>query len=82
MLLPPMKRGAPIQHIEIQDLKRFMDNYSLIEMKPTGKTFTWSNGHVYSKIDQAVCNQEWVTKFNTICAEFLEPGISDHSPSF
>ncbi|XP_074301074.1 uncharacterized protein LOC141632427 [Silene latifolia] len=35
---------------------------------------------VWSKIDRALANPSWLAKFPATSANFLPPGISDHSP--
>ncbi|XP_070009144.1 uncharacterized protein [Nicotiana sylvestris] len=47
--------------------------------------FTWcnkqnANDRVYSKIDWAFGNFNWTKDYRHVEADFLEPGVSDHSP--
>ncbi|KAK9724221.1 hypothetical protein RND81_05G056500 [Saponaria officinalis] len=51
-----------------------------------GCEFTWSNkqeelSRVWCKLDRALGNDLWITKFPSSSADFLPAGISDHSPT-
>lgn len=48
--------GQPITENEIRDFREFLGSCNIFEMNSTGKKYTWSNGHVFSKIDWAICN--------------------------
>lgn len=37
-----------------------MVDAGMIELKAIEREYTWSNGCIYSKIDQAVVNAEWM----------------------
>ena len=58
----------------------------LVDLRNTGCFFTWNNRRsdaeqfIKKKLDRALVNQGWMGKFPTTFAEFLPPGISDHSP--
>ncbi|XP_075079358.1 uncharacterized protein LOC142164747 [Nicotiana tabacum] len=45
-----------------------------------GRKYTWTNNHVYSKIDRAIVNGEWMTTMPTLQVRVMEPYFSDHSP--
>lgn len=49
-------------------------------MKSTGRRYTWTNGHIWSRIDRALCNDSWVIQHGTLTAQFKENNFSDHSP--
>ncbi|XP_026459483.1 uncharacterized protein LOC113360158 [Papaver somniferum] len=56
----------------------------LFDLAYSGCFHTWKNGHtddnrILSKLDRAMVNMEWVTRFSDSKAVFLEAGISDHS---
>lgn len=52
----------------------------LTELPSVGRQFTWTNGHVFSKIDKAIINAEWMTNMAPIQVLVMEPLFSDHSP--
>ncbi|KAH0711987.1 hypothetical protein KY289_007946 [Solanum tuberosum] len=45
-----------------------------------GRNYTWTNGHVYSRIDKAIVNAELVNRMDTQQVIAMEPLFSDHSP--
>ncbi|XP_070008576.1 uncharacterized protein LOC142165024 [Nicotiana tabacum] len=50
------------------------------ELKYIGRKFTWTNNHVWSKIDRAIVNVEWMTTMKQMEIIVMEPFISDHTP--
>ena len=58
----------------------------LVDLRYTGCFFSWNNRRsesefiIKKKLDRALVNQRWLDSFPTAFAEFLQPGISDHSP--
>lgn len=50
-----------VQEVEIRNFREFMLNNNMNELKYIGKKFTWTNNHVWSKIDRAIVNAEWMT---------------------
>jgi hypothetical protein len=51
-----------------------------------GCLHTWSNkqsgpAFISKKIDRVLANIEWIQKFGNTSVDFLEAGISDHSPA-
>lgn len=54
-------------------------------MKACGSFFSWSNKglgdtRVSSRIDRYLCNSTWHFVFPISLVEYLNPGVSDHSP--
>ncbi|XP_019258924.1 PREDICTED: uncharacterized protein LOC109237119 [Nicotiana attenuata] len=49
-------------------------------MKTSGRSFTWTNGHTYSKIDRALINAEWMLAMPHLEVWIMDPHCSDHSP--
>ncbi|XP_016495240.2 uncharacterized protein LOC107814346 [Nicotiana tabacum] len=77
--------GQPVTTSEVQDFKQYIDNMQLTPLRTKGCFFTWCNKHhasdrVYSKIDWAFGNISWTQTYGHLEADFLEPGVSDHSP--
>ena len=58
----------------------------LVDLRYTGNFYTWNNRRsglehiIKRKLDRALVNQGWLDYFPSAYAEFLPPGISDHSP--
>lgn len=48
-------------------------------MKATGRVFTWTNRHIWSKIDRALCNEECIS-YGHITTQFEEKHFLDNSP--
>lgn len=67
-------QGQPISDAETSDLQNTMFDLNLSKMKAQGHFFTWDNGHVWSRIDKALCNPSWVMSYGHIVAEFKEKG--------
>lgn len=72
--------GARVTDAEMEDLRRCTSDLNLTKMRSCGKNFTWSNGHVSSKIDGVYCNADWMLNFGQVWDEFKEPGVSNHTP--
>lgn len=54
--------------------------FHLTELPTIGRQYTWTNGHVFSKIDKALVNAEWVNSMVPRQVLVMEPSFSDHSP--
>lgn len=70
---------------EVQDFKDCVDHLQLTSLQAKGCYYTFCNKQqqdhrVYSKIDWALGNYYWLQNYGFVEAEFLPPGISDHSP--
>lgn len=48
--------GSLVQTNEIVDFNEFIRNANLMELKAVGREFTWTNNHVYSRIDRGLVN--------------------------
>ena len=68
----------------IDELNNCCYEAELEDLKYSGNFFTWrkGSGHRYKarKLDRALVNLEWMTKFTAAEAHFLDLGASDHSP--
>lgn len=54
-------------------------------MAASGCFHTWANNQtgdafVSKKLDRALSNLDWLQHFGNTAVEFLERGVSDHSP--
>lgn len=72
--------GNPIQEWEVRDFKEFMMKAGMTEMRTVGRNFTWTNSHVFSRIDRAVVHSEWITKMPHLDAMVMDPYFSNHFP--
>ncbi|KAK9690046.1 hypothetical protein RND81_09G100800 [Saponaria officinalis] len=68
------------------DFNECLLSCGLDDMSCTGCEFTWHNRQesgsaVYSKLDRVMINTAWSDVFAQTSAQFLTPGLSDHSPS-
>ncbi|XP_074310444.1 uncharacterized protein LOC141646456 [Silene latifolia] len=70
------------------EMEHFQECVSLCEMediKATGALFTWSNkqaptDRVYSRLDRAMGNPEWMSHYGEYMAHFHPEGMFDHCP--
>ncbi|XP_070006231.1 uncharacterized protein [Nicotiana sylvestris] len=74
------KSDNPVQEVEIRDFREFMLNNNMNELKYIGRKFTWTNNHVWSKIDRVIVNAEWMTTMKQMEIIVMKPFISDHTP--
>ncbi|WMV46822.1 hypothetical protein MTR67_040207 [Solanum verrucosum] len=52
------KGGNPVREMEIVNFNEFLLDTSMTKMRSSGRSFTWTNIHVSSKIDRALVNGE------------------------
>ncbi|KAG5581215.1 hypothetical protein H5410_051842 [Solanum commersonii] len=69
--------GSQVQLAEIKDFKDCMINSNLSELHTVGRQYTWTNGHVCSRIDRALVNDEWVLRMPPVQVMVMEPLFSD-----
>ncbi|XP_019259313.1 PREDICTED: uncharacterized protein LOC109237461 [Nicotiana attenuata] len=77
--------GSPVTDAEIKRFKDVIDDLQLTLLSAKGWHYTWTNkqgsdSRVYSKIDWALGNYQWIQQYGHIEADFLNPSVSDHSP--
>ncbi|XP_049414592.1 uncharacterized protein LOC125877300 [Solanum stenotomum] len=72
--------GSQVQDEEIRDFKECVTNSNLVELQIGGRNYTWTNGHIYSRIDKARVNADWLNKMATQQVIAIEPLFLDHSP--
>ncbi|KAG5567933.1 hypothetical protein H5410_065051 [Solanum commersonii] len=78
-ILAPEDRpiGSQVQLAEIKDFKDCMINSNLSELHTVGRQYIWTNGHVFSRIDRALVNDEWVLRMPPVQVMVMEPLFSD-----
>ncbi|KAH0644839.1 hypothetical protein KY284_032723 [Solanum tuberosum] len=52
--------GSQVQLAETRDFQECINDCHLTELPTIGRKFTWTNGHVFSRIHRALVNAEWV----------------------
>ncbi|XP_060200824.1 uncharacterized protein LOC132629104 [Lycium barbarum] len=76
--------GNPITWAEVADFQQCMEECGLVELPQQGNKYTWNDRHVdqriYSKIDRALINEEWLESMPSCPARCLPEGISNHCP--
>nr|XP_016495957.1 PREDICTED: uncharacterized protein LOC107814971 [Nicotiana tabacum] len=75
---------APVQQIETQDFQDCVDEVGLGKIRRKGCQYSWCNKRdpgdkIYSLIDWAFGNAQWISMYSSIEAHYLYPGCSDHS---
>ncbi|XP_019256431.1 PREDICTED: uncharacterized protein LOC109234835 [Nicotiana attenuata] len=72
--------GSTVQENEIRDFKEFLIDTRMCEMRTVGRDYTWTNSHVFSRIDRPIINAEWINTMPHVDAVIMDPLFSDHSP--
>ncbi|XP_075112426.1 uncharacterized protein LOC142182223 [Nicotiana tabacum] len=72
--------GAPVQEMGIRDFNDYLLDTSMNKIRYIGRWFTWTNSHVFSKIDRALVSAEWMIRFPQKEVIVMDPNLSDHSP--
>ncbi|XP_074300949.1 uncharacterized protein LOC141632289 [Silene latifolia] len=70
---------------EIMAFNDYIKDCSLEDLATSGREFSWTNKHhdgtrVWSRLDRAMVNANWLQAFPRSTATVLLPGLSDHSP--
>lgn len=63
-----------------QGIFKCITDYNLTELTTFGRKLTWTNGQVFSRINRALVNAEWVLHMPIVKVLFLDPLFSNHSP--
>ncbi|XP_020243214.1 uncharacterized protein LOC109821441 [Asparagus officinalis] len=77
--------GAVLSDSDTRDFNNCIKDCHLNHMKTLGCFYTWNNkqeaeARVWSRLDRALVNDQWITAYNSSYAEYLLPHFSDHSP--
>ncbi|XP_074313317.1 uncharacterized protein LOC141648506 [Silene latifolia] len=70
---------------EMEDFQRCIDYCHMVDMPATGSLFTWNNKQeaattVFSRLDRALVNHEWLDQRKEFYAHFHVEGCFDHTP--
>ena len=71
------QHGVPVSS-ELVDAMRACD---IMDHQYIGPVYTWSNSHMYCKLDRVMINHRWLNMAQGSMVHFYPPGISDHSYS-
>ncbi|GAV75294.1 hypothetical protein CFOL_v3_18773 [Cephalotus follicularis] len=77
--------GRPLLSKAMAEFEHCIRKREIEDLRQTGHLFSWNNkrtesGAVAKKIDRGLGNLWWFKEFSDLKAQFLRPGISDHSP--
>nr|XP_009763385.1 PREDICTED: uncharacterized protein LOC104215309 [Nicotiana sylvestris]XP_016465127.1 PREDICTED: uncharacterized protein LOC107788003 [Nicotiana tabacum] len=72
--------GIVVQENEIKDFRSLMEDCRLNELGTVGRSYTWTNSHVYSRIDRAIVNAHWMINMPPMQVHVMDPQFSNHSP--
>ncbi|XP_075105118.1 uncharacterized protein LOC142179327 [Nicotiana tabacum] len=69
-----------VMEAETRDFSEFLENAGMTELKTVGREFTWTNSHIYSRIDKALVNARWMMNMTQLEVVLQDPFFSDHTP--
>ncbi|XP_074298891.1 uncharacterized protein LOC141629861 [Silene latifolia] len=77
--------GAEITNAEIKPMADTIRGCHLTDMTARGAFYTWNNKQgndtlIYSRIDRAFINEDWLEQFPDSYVHFLPEGLFDHCP--
>ncbi|KAH0689336.1 hypothetical protein KY289_016694 [Solanum tuberosum] len=77
--------GVLVTRAEIKDFADCVQDLFLNELLWKGEFYSWSNKHlgsdkIYSRLDMAIGNDEWMMQYGQLVVEYKLPHISYHSP--
>ncbi|XP_074288508.1 uncharacterized protein LOC141613665 [Silene latifolia] len=85
-VLSPIERlGGSTTEAEMKHFQECVSLCGMEDINATGALYTWSNkqepnARVYSRLDRAMGNQEWLDDFGDYMAHFHPEGLFDHCP--
>ncbi|KAL9243816.1 hypothetical protein vseg_017658 [Gypsophila vaccaria] len=85
-VLSPVERlGGSTSEAEMEHFQECVSLCGMEDLIATGALYTWSNkqqttDRVYSRLDRAMGNQEWLDNFGDYMAHFHPEGLFDHCP--
>ena len=72
-------------HVISADMREFIEvreQLAIFDHAYSGPLFTWFNkqqkGFLARKLDRALVNDDWISRFANSTVEFLSPEVSDH----
>ncbi|XP_074277174.1 uncharacterized protein LOC141600819 [Silene latifolia] len=85
-VLSPIERlGGSTTEAEMEHFQECVSLCGMEDINATWALYTWSNkqeptARVYSRLDRAMGNQEWLDEFGDYIAHFHPEGLFDHCP--
>ena len=64
----------------MEDFSSWINNLRLLDIPLHGVRFTWRRNESKSRLDRALCNHEWLTKFPSLNLLGMSRSVSDHNP--
>lgn len=64
----------------MQNFYELIFDLSLVDLPLMGETFTWSNSHLWSRLDHFLISFEWEAHFLDVCQKRLPRLCADHFP--
>ncbi|XP_074306141.1 uncharacterized protein LOC141641375 [Silene latifolia] len=85
VLAPSERLGGSTTEEEMEDFQNCLDICHMVDMPATGSLFTWNNKQeaatrVFSRLDRALVNHEWIDQKKEFYAHFHAEGCFDHTP--
>ncbi|XP_020260823.1 uncharacterized protein LOC109837129 [Asparagus officinalis] len=79
--------GVALTTVDTSDFNSFIEDCQLSHLKTLGCFYTWSNkqesgSRIWCRLERALVNGSWINLYYSSHVEFLQPGLSDHSPAF
>ncbi|XP_074304929.1 uncharacterized protein LOC141639780 [Silene latifolia] len=79
VLAPSERLGGQSTRDEMQDFQQFIDTCGVMDMPASGSYYTWNNkqdpdSRVYSRLDRAFVNKEWLDTYKDTYALFHAEG--------
>ncbi|WMV38309.1 hypothetical protein MTR67_031694 [Solanum verrucosum] len=73
-------QGSSIQDIEVRDFNECLIDIGIHDVKTTGGSYTWTNGHTCIRIDKGIVNVGWMMLMPAIEVNILSSGVYHHPP--
>jgi len=80
------KQGAVLRRSsQIDQFRRALEDCELSDLGFSGPRYTWCNNRrddnfILERLDRAIANMEWCSRFNFVRVQVLEAICSDHNP--
>ncbi|XP_074301544.1 uncharacterized protein LOC141632943 [Silene latifolia] len=77
--------SSEVSDAEVRDFQQCIDECEIRDIPAHGAYYTWNNKHeagdmVFSRIDRAMVNDEWLLQFQDTITMFHPKGLFDHCP--
>ncbi|XP_074301391.1 uncharacterized protein LOC141632776 [Silene latifolia] len=84
VLAPSERLGGSTTKEEMEDFQNCLDVCHMVDIPATGSLFTWNNKQeaatrIFSRLDRALVNHEWIDQKKEFYAHFHLEGCFDHT---